>query len=216
MSRWSLGAGVGLLAAVWLGPLPSIATEAFWAHMTIHMVVVAVAAPLIAAGLGGSRFDPSLAAPALFAPVPASIAELLIVWVWHAPMLHEAARASTSVFILEQASFFAAGLLLWSAALGGGAALPPGRAAAGVGALLFTSIHMTLLGAIFALTPRPLYGHAHDASGHTGDGLLMALADQHLGGAIMLLVGGASYLTGALWLLVRLLRPRQQPVPPVA
>jgi hypothetical protein len=33
-----------------------------------------------------------------------------------------------------------------------------------------------------------------------------ALADQHLGGVVMLLVGGGSYLVGALWLTGRLLR----------
>jgi putative membrane protein len=35
---------------------------------------------------------------------------------------------------------------------------------------------------------------------------LTALEDQHLGGAIMLLVGGVSYLLGGLWLTMGLLR----------
>ena len=76
------------------------------------------------------------------------------------------------------------------------------RTGAGIAALLLTSMHMTLLGALLALTPRALYVHtAHD----TG---LAALDDQHLGGAIMLLVGGVSYLLGGLWLTVRLFRAR--------
>jgi putative membrane protein len=33
-----------------------------------------------------------------------------------------------------------------------------------------------------------------------------ALDDQHLGGAIMLVVGGVSYLAGGLWLTARLVR----------
>ena len=37
---------------------------------------------------------------------------------------------------------------------------------------------------------------------------LTPLEDQHLGGAIMLLVGGVSYLLGGLWLTVGLLRGR--------
>jgi putative membrane protein len=32
------------------------------------------------------------------------------------------------------------------------------------------------------------------------------LSDQHLGGAIMLIVGGASYLAGGLWLTALLVR----------
>ena len=61
-------------------------------------------------------------------------------------------------------------------------------------ALLLTSMHMTLFGALLALTPRPLYDHA----GHFASPA--PLEDQHLGGAIMLLVGGLSYLAGGLWL----------------
>jgi putative membrane protein len=61
---------------------------------------------------------------------------------------------------------------------------------------------MTLLGALLALTPRPLYQHTGGFSG------LTPLEDQHLGGAIMLLVGGLSYLVGGLGLTARLLRGR--------
>ena len=67
-------------------------------------------------------------------------------------------------------------------------------------ALLLTAMHMTLLGALLGLTPRPLYQHMDGFSG------LSALDDQHLGGAIMLLIGGISYLLGGLWLTIRLLR----------
>jgi putative membrane protein len=66
--------------------------------------------------------------------------------------------------------------------------------------LLMTSMHMTLLGALLALSPRPLYPHL------SGIGNLTPLADQHLGGAIMLLVGGLSYLTGGMWLGAAILR----------
>jgi putative membrane protein len=66
--------------------------------------------------------------------------------------------------------------------------------------LLLTSMHMTLLGALLALSPRPLYFHIAGFSG------LTPLEDQHLGGAIMLLVGGVSYLLGGLWLTVGLLK----------
>jgi putative membrane protein len=51
---------------------------------------------------------------------------------------------------------------------------------------------MTLLGALLALSPRALYVHGADATA--------ALDEQHLGGAIMLLVGGAAYLAGGVWL----------------
>jgi putative membrane protein len=47
--------GWGMLAVAWLGPLPGMATHSFAAHMTLHMVVVAIAAPLIAIGLAGAH-----------------------------------------------------------------------------------------------------------------------------------------------------------------
>ena len=201
-----LAAGLGTLAAAWLGPLPARAAHDFSAHMTMHMAVVAVAAPLIALGVAGTRWDPTHRMPAVFSPVPTSMIELLIVWGWHAPVLHQLARTSTAGLVAEQGSFLASGLLVWLAAFGSEARRSGLRAGAGVVALLLTSMHMTLLGALLALAPRALYAHAGHASS--------ALDQQHLGGAIMLGVGGLSYLAGGLWLALRLLQrhgaPRQE------
>jgi putative membrane protein len=200
MRRTLLVCGCLTLAAVWLGPLPQLARRAFWAHMTMHMGVVAVASPLLALGIAGSRRDPVRTAPGLFAPVPASVLELVVVWAWHAPALHHAARHSTAGLVAEQGTFLLAGLLVWLSAFGGEVYCRGNRTAAGVVGLLLTSMHMTLLGALLALTPRPLYQHASGFSG------LTPLEDQHLGGAIMLLVGGLAYLLGGLGLTVGLLR----------
>lgn len=190
--------GFAVLALAWLGPLPELARHAFWAHMTMHMSVVAVAAPLLALGIARGRLDPVRRAPRWFAPVPASILELAVVWAWHAPMLHHVARQTVAGLMAEQSLFLLSGLFVWLAAFGGERS--GNRAAAGVVGLLLTSMHMTLLGALLALASRPLYGHVQ------GFSRLTPLDDQHLGGAIMLLVGGASYLLGGLWLTVGLLR----------
>lgn len=195
--------GLGVLGAAWLGPLPTRAAGGFAAHMTMHMAVVAVAAPLIALALAGGRWDPVRRAPRLWAPVPASLVELVVVWAWHAPALHHFARHTGAGFFAEQGSFLASGLFVWIASLGGGRR--GRRAGAGVVALLLTSMHMTLLGALLALAPRPLY---HHAGAVPADAQAAALADQHLGGAIMLLVGGIAYLAGGLWLTSVLLRAR--------
>ena len=178
----------------------------FAGHMMVHVAVVAIAAPLLAIGLAGSRLDPTPLAPLLFAPMLA-----IALRVRGGLGLACAGRctppraAPHAVHALEQVSFLAAGLLVWLAAFGRGRG--PARAAWGAGilALFLTSMHMTLLGALLALSPRPLYGHAHAAGGISG---LAPLDDQHLGGAIMLLVGGASYLIGGLVLMARLLRGR--------
>jgi putative membrane protein len=201
MSRVCLFLGLLTLLFAWLGPLPALARASFSAHMAMHMAVVAVAAPLLAAAVSGGRFDPVRKVPCVFAPVQASIVELIVVWAWHMPALHHAARHHVPTFIIEQAMFLAAGVFLWVSALGGDEAIGKAHRAAGVVGLLLTAMHMTLLGALLALAPRMLYGHAN--GGVAG---LTPLDDQHLGGAIMLLVGGVAYLIGGLWLTLRLLR----------
>jgi putative membrane protein len=195
MSLISLAAGLLVLVAAWLGPLPSLASHAFSAHMTIHLAVVAVAAPLLAYGFAGTRFDPARLAPRIFSPVLASAVEFVVVWTWHAPAFYEAARQEPAAFAAEQITFLLAGLWLWLSVLGGEPYVRLSRAATGVVVLLLTSMHMTLLGALLALGPRSLYSHAHGS-----------LSDQHLGGALMLLVGGSVYLAGGLWLMVGLVR----------
>jgi putative membrane protein len=198
--RVSLVLALAVLGSAWLGPLPDLAGRSFAAHMTTHMGVVAIAAPLLALALGGTRADPVRKMPNAVAAIPASMIELFVVWVWHVPSLHHAARQFSGVFALEQASFFTAGTLLWIAALGGDREQRRLRAGGGITALLFTSMHMTLLGALFALANRPLFEHA------TSVAAVDAVSDQQLGGVIMLLVGAASYLVGGLGLTAAALR----------
>lgn len=194
-------AGLMTLVAAWVGPLPMMAEGSFAAHMAMHVLVIALAAPLLALGIAGSTLDPARRLPWLFAPVLASLVELVVVWGWHAPAAHHASRESTLFLALEQASYLAVGLLLWLSAFGGDRASRRERAPAGIGGLLLTSMHMTLLGVLLATASRPLFIHASPAP--LG---LTALEDQHLGGVLMLVFGGVSYLVGGLYLLAGLLR----------
>lgn len=199
MSRLALLAGLILLAAVWLGPLLDSWRASFSAHMVAHMGVVGVAAPLIAIGLSHLRTAGTPMPAAL--PVIASVLELIAVWGWHAPAMRRFAEASVTATIIEQATFLVAGVLLWWTAI----AQPQNRihAAIGAGALLLTSIHMTLLGALLSLSQRPLYGEGEV----TCFGIVLgAQQDQQLGGIIMLLVGAIVYLAGGVWLARRLVK----------
>ncbi|MCA9134044.1 MAG: cytochrome c oxidase assembly protein [Planctomycetales bacterium] len=196
---WNTGWMVLLLA--WMGPLPTMAVSSFAAHMALHMAVVAVAAPLISIGMAGRRYDPVKRLPGLFAPIPASVGELLIVWAWHAPRLHHYARYHMDGFALEQLMFLASGVWVWLSAFGGSQPRTRARSGAGVVGLLLTSMHMTLLGALLTMSPRLLYAHHHHGSG------LDPLLDQYLGGALMLVVGGAAFLSGGLWLARDLVQP---------
>lgn len=195
-----LAAGLAVLSLLWLGPLPGRVSHSFLAHMTMHVGVLAVATPLLAMGLPVWRAWPALAASPAFV-LAASLLELIVVWTWHAPAAHALAVGSATGLAAEQASFFLCGLLLWSSALRP-AARNPEHAAAGVLALLLTSMHMTLLGALIALAERLLY----HSGGHAAVHGLDALQEQQLGGAAMLLAAGTIYLLAGLWTLRSLLR----------
>lgn len=186
--------GVAILALAWLGPLPALVPASFAAHMTLHMLVVGIGVPLLAAGLALRLRQRGLRVPVIY-PILASMVDFAVIWVWHAPALHAASRLDPAVLAVEQACFAAAALLVWLVALAG----PP---LAGALELFFTSMHMVLLGALMTLAPRSLYGD-HFATGIAG---LTPLADQQLGGAIMLIIGGVVYLGGGLWRVGTLLR----------
>lgn len=192
-------AGLAVLFFAWAGPLPGLVPQSFAAHMSLHMLVVGIAVPLLAVALAPWLGITS----ALALPIAVSLLDFLVVWGWHAPVLHHASRSMPLALLLEQASFFGVSLLVWLVALSGRGL---GNAAlGGAMALFFTSMHMTLLGALLGLAPRPLYAGHH--GGHAEGWFdLSPLADQQLGGVVMLAIGGAVYLVGGLVLLGRVLR----------
>lgn len=212
MRGLALPLGLSVLALAWGGPLRRALGASFTGHMTMHMAVVALAAPLLAVGLAARWPSGGVLGRLSAAPVLASAIEFVVIWGWHAPGPHRAARGSLGLMALEQASFLAAATLVWLSCLGAGAAAESRpRQAAGILGLLLTSMHMTLLGALIGLAPRPLYhheGHPGHAAHASGGGILglTALEDQALGGVVMLLAGGGAYLAGGLWLAARLLR----------
>lgn len=195
-------AGIVVLLLAWLGPLPGMVAGSFTAHMTLHMTVVGIGVPLLAAGLGPMVAARGLLRSQVALPIAVSIVDLVVVWGWHAPALHHASRVLPWALAAEQLSFAVVSLLVWLVALGSTAQTRRSAALAGAMALFFTSMHMTLLGALIGLAPRPIYGaHLHSATGG-----LSALADQQLGGVIMLGIGGVIYLAGGLVLMARVVQ----------
>lgn len=194
--------GLLLLALAWAGPLPSLVPDSFTAHMALHMSVVGIAVPVLAAGLAPKVADHPWLRSQLVLPIAVSLLDLVIVWGWHTPALHHASRSSGWALAIEQVSFALASLLVWLLALASPTGQRANAALAGALTLFFTSMHMTLLGVLLGLAPRPIYsGHAHDnAFG------LAEMADQQVGGVIMLAIGGVIYLLGGLTLVARALK----------
>ena len=156
----------------------------FAAHMIQHVTLVALVPPLLVLAIPARGWGPSV--------LLGAILEFLVVWGWHLPALHGLACFGGPWKILEQASFLAAGLLVWSGALATGSPL------AGAGGLLLTSMHMTLLGAVLTLAPVAVYAGACP--------ICSSVQGQQMGGLLMLAIGTPVYLLGGLWLVSRALR----------
>ena len=180
-------AGLVLLALLWLGPLPALAGVSMTAHMMLHVGVVALVPALLRVPVPGRPGAPVL--------LGVLVADLFVVWGWHLPEPHIWASLSDTGLVVQQASFLAAGIAVWSVADAAG------RLAAAA-MLMLTGMHMTLLGVALTLAPEVLY------PGVCGGGPLglSPLEDQQMAGVVMAVLAPAVYLTGGLVRLAPLLR----------
>jgi len=187
-------AGLAVLAALWLGPLMGLSRISFSAHMMVHLGLVLIAAPLLAMPLARRIGDPGDLGEALRWYLLAGAIEMLVVWGWHVPLLHDAAGTNGVAFAAEQISFLTGGIVLWTAILGARsqAAL---LAAAIVGFLTFA--HMTMFGLLLALAPGLIYDPSL-CQGFGGD----RVGDQSFGGALMA-TGSLIYLAAVIVLCAR-------------
>lgn len=197
-AHWPLCLGFVLLAGLWLGPLPAMSRTAFSAHMILHLGVIALVAPLMAIGLARAGIRLIRLTHVRRWAVLIFAAEMLVVWGWHAPALHEAAARHAGVFVVQQASFLAVGIAVWL--LGFAASSREGMACALLGFFL-TFAHMTMLGVILIMAPRLIYP-AELCLGAFG---FAQLEDQRFGGILMAAWSGAVYLAGTVALGARLL-----------
>lgn len=205
-----LGLGVALLAALWLSPLPQLSQRIFSVHMVLHLLVICGAAPLIAFWLARRLPPLSGLREALNWGLLAAAADLVIVWGWHAPLLHALAGRSLAALYVQQFSFLGAGIAVWTLAWSARSREAIAIAAA---VLFFTFSHMSMFGVVITLAPALLY----DPSLCLGGFGLSSLDDQRLGGILMAIGGGMPYLIGTSLLIYRFLeaRPDQQSSPPL-
>jgi putative membrane protein len=180
------------LALVW--PLEVLARLSFAAHMAQHMLLIAVAAPLLvlsrpsspllaamphrarrALGSTFRFFRPALRPGVAFALHGSAI------WLGHAPRVIHWALEHHAVHFLEHAALLGTALVFWRSLTRGGAA---GYGMATLFALA-TMLHTGALGALITFAPRVFY------LGYT-------LEDQQLAGLIMWVPGGALYLGAGL------------------
>jgi putative membrane protein len=221
---WFAGGWLALAAAL-VSPLDAMGTQLFSAHMLQHEALMIVAAPLLVLGRPFALWLWGLP-PAWRRPVAATVRtgavqtgwalltmplfawlfHAAVLWLWHAPLLFEAALHSNAIHTLQHLSFLGSALLFWWAVLGDGSSRPQ----RGLSMLyIFTTMaHTGALGALLTWSEviwYPSYIGAGEAFG------MDALEDQQLGGLIMWVPGGLAYLIAGLALVAKWLgRPAPQ------
>jgi len=223
--------GMVLLVIALLTPLEALSSTLLSAHMVQHILLIAVAPPLLVLGKpevawlwalpahrrrGIARNSPLRSVLAILSPcakpIPAALIHMATLWVWHSPMLFDAAVASDALHWLEHVLFFGTALVFWRAVI----KAHSGReaAAAALIACFITLLQSGLLSALLSFAREALY-HAPS----TMEWGLTALEDQQLAGAIMSLPMCGIYLAAGLIMALRLLTPgtertRRSPVAP--
>lgn len=196
--RASFAAGMAVLGVIFISPLCALTVALFSARVVHHVLLVAIAAPLLAWALvqqgRAHRTALTTALPRLLTPL--LLLHTVIFWLWHAPDAYLLALSHTPIYWLMQATLLASAMLFWAAVL----LVSPGRA---VAALVAITIQMGLLGALLVFAGQPLYAPHFGTTQAFG---LTALGDQQLAGLIMWVPASLPYLLVAVWRLANWLR----------
>src|SRR3954469_2812924 len=113
--RLALAAGV-LALLVAAGPIETGAADSLTTHMAQHLLLLAVAPPLLVVGIGVPVLDRSWS---LWAAAAVTV-HSAVMTSWHLPGPFEFALDHSIVHLVEHASLLAAGLVFWWVIIGGG------------------------------------------------------------------------------------------------
>jgi putative membrane protein len=218
-SAVAFATGLLVLALSLVSPLHALGSALFSAHMAQHELMMVVAAPLLVAARPLVPILWSLPEPRRLAirqlmqwgalssawkfltrPLVAWAVHAVAIWVWHTPALYDLAVKSEIAHTAQHASFLLTALLFWWTIL---PASQSRRNAPSLFYLFGTALHTGLLGALLTFSDASWY-HAYQSS--TRPWHLSPLDDQQLGGLIMWIPGGVTYLIVALLIAANFLR----------
>jgi putative membrane protein len=183
-------AGILILAAVLAPPLSRIAQLLFAAHMLQHLLLVAGAAPLLAAG--GVRLH--------LRPLWSWLVFVGVFLFWHWPVAFQWAALHPPAQLLELASIFLATLAFWSAALGGRTLSDGGRALL----VMTAAVATDLPGVVMLFAPTAICVMPHENAALFG---LSPLSDQQIAGLLMWVPANLVFFGIATFLFARWMSP---------
>jgi cytochrome c oxidase assembly factor CtaG len=198
--------GLALIAIAFVSPLGRIDDELVFAHMGQHLLMGDLGALLIVLGLTGPLLQPLLAnrwlgwLRHLAHPLVALPLWTIDLYVWHLPVLYQAATEHSGLHALQHSCFIGFGVLMWMPLLG---PLPQPswfRIPAKIGYLITVRFVGIVLGNVFMWSSSVFYPHyaAGEAKWH-----ISAITDQSLAGVIMMVEGGFVTLGVLSWLFLQ-------------
>jgi putative membrane protein len=211
--QWSFAAGLVVLILALSSPLGILSEKLLVAHMVEHLLIGDIAALLLVLGLTGPMIAPLLriglfqrlrvfAHPLVALPVWA-----IDLYVWHVPVLYQAALRNEGVHALEHACFLLAGMAMWMALLG---PLPKPRwfgNMARLGYILAVRLIEAVLGNVLLWSHTVFYPYykLYEAGYH-----ISPLQDQIDAGAVMMIEGSILTLLLFGWLFARAARESEE------
>jgi putative membrane protein len=199
--------GWATLAVALLGPVGHWARSSLAGHMTQHMMLLAVAPPLLLLARPMSQYMQALPGNArrlvgpplgrlyrfsAAAPISAFIVHGLVIWLWHLPLPYQLALEHRLLHDAAHLLFFTTGLWFWWSLIAPGRLGHGGFGLATVLAVL-TMMHTGMLGALLTFAPQLLYPDQP-----AGFGSFDQLSDQQVAGLLMWVPGGVIYSAAAL------------------
>jgi putative membrane protein len=178
---WAGRLGATVLAIAFVSPLCALSSALFSARVVHHVLLVAVAAPLLARSIPAERSGP-IAVPFVIGTA--------VLWLWHLPAAYDLALSHKGVYWAMQVTLTASAIWFWRSVF---AAQRPT-----VDAVLFIVAgfaQMGMLGALLTFAREPLYAVHAVAPLEWG---LTPLADQQLGGLLMWVPAGLPYAIAAI------------------
>jgi putative membrane protein len=204
-----LAAGAAVVLAL-ASPIDALARGTlFSAHMLQHMLLALVVPPLVLLALPARhKSTQAMGAPRRAPPVATWAMGVGAMWIWHAPVLCNAAATSDTVRALQNVSLPAMGLAFWCPILGPRVdkRLPEMTA---VAYLFAACVACTVLGISITFSPVQVcsaYGHAADPLGALPlmrEWGLTPAVDQQLGGLLMWVPGCTAYAGAILAVVAR-------------
>ena len=222
----SFVASLAIIVVALSSPFDDAADQLLWAHMAQHVLLVAVAPPLLVLGapwmplwlglplrvrrplaraLVRSRPARPLrsAISVVATPLGAFLAFNIDLLVWHLPALYDLTLRNQAVHDGEHALFLTTGILFWAQLLPSWPLRRRLGFAGRLACLLATSLAGWLLAVVLAFAPTPLYS-AYAALPDRPGGI-SALGDQHLAAGVMWVPGSIPFALAILFDVYRLL-----------